>query len=228
MEEIDIMELFGIFWSKKVPIILTILIFVTLGGIYTIEIVKPKYTSSTTLVLVQTENNENSKNTESITTTDLTLNSKLVSTYSELIKSKNVLRQVISNLNIEIEEEILRKNINVNSVSDTELIKISVSDKNPVYAAQMANEIANVFTKKVAEIYNLNNVYVVDQAEISKEPANVNHAKNIIIFTIIGIVFALASAFITSILDTTVKTAEDIEKKIKIPVLASIPKYDFK
>lgn len=228
MEEIDLKELFEIFWSRKAQIILTILIFMTLGAIYTIEIIKPKYTSSTTLVLVQTDNTDNSKNADSITTTDLVINSKLVSTYSELIKSKNVIRQVISNLGINVQEETLRRNINVNSVSDTELIKISVSNKNPLYAAQMANEIATVFTEKVAEIYNLNNVYVVDKAEISTVPSNINHTRDIIIFTAIGIVISLVCTFIASMLDTTIKTAEDVEKKLKVPVLASIPKYDFK
>ncbi len=228
MEEIDLKELFQIFWAKKVQIILTILIFITMGTIYTIEIVKPKYTSSTTLVLVQADSSNTKGNSESLTTSDLALNSKLVSTYSELIKSKNVVRQVISNLEIDVPEETLRRNITVNAVEDTELIKISVSNANPLYAAKMANEIANVFTEKVVEIYNLNNVYIVDKAEISTNPSNINHAKNIIIFAAAGMVLALACTFIASMLDTTIKTADDVEKKIKIPVLASIPKYDFK
>ena len=135
---------------------------------------------------------------------------------------------MISNLNIDISEERIRKNVSVSSVSDTELIKISVSDQNPIYAAQIANEIATVFKEKVGEIYNLNNVYVVDKAEISSTPANVNVTKNIIIFTVIGIVVSFLCAFMANMLDTTIKTAEDVEKKIKVPVLASIQKYDFK
>lgn len=228
MEEIDLKELFEIFWSKKAQIILTVLIFMTIGAIYTIELIKPKYTSSTTLVLVQADSSNNKGNSESLTTSDLALNAKLVSTYSELIKSKNVVRQVISNLDIDVAEENLRKSITVNAVEDTELIKISVSNANPLYAEQMANEIANVFTEKVVEIYNLNNVYVVDKAEISTNPSNINHTKNIMIFSIVGTVIAFACTFISSMLDTTVKTADDVEKKIKVPVLASIPKYDFK
>lgn len=229
MEELDFKELFSIFWNKKVQIILVTLIFATLGAIYTMTLVKPKYTSSTTLVLVQAESSkENSESTESITTTDITLNSKLVSTYSELIKSKNVLRQVISNLNIDLNEEEIRKNIEVKSVSDTELIKISVTDKNAEYAEKLANEIAKVFISKVSEIYNINNVYIVDEAEISIEPSNINHVKDIIIFTFIGMLFAFISVFVANLLDTTVKTTEDIEKKLDIPVLASIPKYDSK
>ena len=229
MEELDFKELFSIFWSKKVQIILIILIFAVLGAIYTMTLVKPKYTSSTTLVLVQAEsNNGNTVTTESITTTDITLNSKLVSTYSELIKSKNVLRQVMSNLNLDLNEEEIKKNIKVKSVSDTALIEISVTDENPEYAEKLTNEIANVFVQKVSEIYNINNVYIVDKAEFPTEPSNINHLKDIIIFAFAGIFFAFVSVFIINLLDTTVKNSEDIEKKLGISVLASIPKYDSK
>ena len=229
MEELDLKELFEIFWHKKVQIILLILIFMMIGVIYTIGFVTPMYTSSTTLVLVGTESTNNTENqvTESITTTDITINSKLVSTYSELVKSKSILGEVISNLGIDIDEEELRKNIEVTSVEDTELIEISVSDENPTYAAKVANEIANVFREKIAgEIYKINNVYIVDQAEVESEPSNVNHVKDVAIFAFIGVVVAVMYVLIANMLDTTVKTQEDIEKMIKIPVLASIPVYD--
>ena len=229
MEELDLKELFEIFWHKKAQIILLILIFMVSGLIYSVGFVTPMYTSSTTLVLVGTEsvNDTETQQTESITTTDITINSKLVSTYRELVKSKSILGQVISNLGIQIDEEELRKHIEVTAVEDTELIEISVSDENPTYAAKIANEIANVFREKIAgEIYKINNVYIVDQAEVASEPSNVNHVKNVVIFAFIGAVVAVMYVLIANMLDTTIKTQEDIEKMIKIPVLASIPMYD--
>lgn len=181
------------------------------------------YTSSTTLVLA-TSGSENTQDaTNSITATDVTLNSKLVSTYSELVKSKKVLRQVIANLNIDVEEEELRKNITVSSVKDTELIEITVSNKNPEYSAQIANEIAKVFSEEVNEIYNINNIHVVDEAEIAENPSNINISKNVIIFAFVGIVISIAYVLVANMLDTTVKSAEEIEKDYGIPVIAAIP-----
>ena len=121
MEELDLKELFNLFWSKKAAIILIILIFMVIGVIYTIGFTIPMYSSSTTLVLATSGNNDTNTNT-TITATEITVNSKLVSTYSELVKSKNILRQVISNLGIKVDEDNLRKNITVSSVKDTELI----------------------------------------------------------------------------------------------------------
>ena len=103
--EIDLKEILLDFWNKKLQIILIISISILIGIMYTIAFVKPVYTSSTTLVLATSGSENKQDTTNSITTTDVTLNSKLVSTYSELVKSKKVLRKVISNLNIDVEEE---------------------------------------------------------------------------------------------------------------------------
>ena len=227
MEELDLKELFEIFWSKKVQIILIILIFAVIGIIYTMGFVTPVYTSSTTLVLATSngENQSTTNTTNSITTTDITLNSKLVSTYSVLVRSKDVLGQVISNLGIDISWESLKNNVTVSSVEDTEVLEIAVTNENPQYAADIANEIAKVFSDKVAEIYNINNVHIVDEAETPTGPSNVNHTKDVIIFAFIGVVVAVIYVLIANMLDTTIKTADDIERLYKLPVLASIPIY---
>lgn len=227
MEELDLKELFEIFWSKKVQILLIVLIFAVIGVIYTMGFVTPVYTSSTTLVLATSngENQSTTNTTNSITTTDITLNSKLVSTYSVLVRSKDVLGQVISNLGIDISWESLKNNVTVSAVEDTEVIEISVTDGNPQYAADIANEIANVFSNKVAEIYNINNVHIVDEAETPTGPSNINHTKDVVIFAFIGVVVAVIYVLIANMLDTTIKTADDIERQFKLPVLASIPIY---
>lgn len=225
MEEIDLKEFVMLFWNRKVSIILITIIFMLIGIIYSVGFVTPKYTSSTTLLLATSES-ANSK-TNTITTSDITLNSKLVSTYSELVKSKNVTRQVISNLGINETEDELRDNITVSSVKDTELIKISVTDKNATNAYNVANEIAKVFTQKVSEIYNINNVQVLDQAEVSTTPSNINHAKDVIMFTFVGLFVAIVFVIIANMLDTTIKTSEEVEKLCNVPVIASIPLYSF-
>lgn len=226
MEELDLKELMTMFWNKKVQTIIIVLIFGMIGGVYSMFMVTPEYRSSTTLVLAKAEDTINPDN--SITQTEITLNQKLVSTYSELIKSKAVLRQVLSNLSItSVSEEDLRRNITVNSVKDTELIEITVSNDNKEYASNMANEIAKVFTAKVTEIYNIKNVYIVDAAEVSNGPYNISHIKDVAIFVAIGIVIAILYVLLSNMLDTTVKTAEEIEKATGILVLATVPKMEF-
>lgn len=220
MEELDLKDLFMMLWNKKLQIVLIIVIFAVIGIIYTMGFVVPEYSSYTTLLLVGSSNNDD-KNT--ITTTDITLNSKLVSTYSVLIKSTDIVSKVISNLGIDMNAETLKKNISVTSEEDTEVLRITVTNPNPSYAAKIANETAKVFSEKVAEIYKINNVYIVDEAKESSTPSNVNHMKDLAIFVVLGIVVSVGYVLIANMLDTTVKSVEDVEKAFKIPVIATIP-----
>ncbi len=223
MEELDLKQLFKIFWNKRLQIIAIVLVFLIIGSIYSFAFVKPKYKSYTTLVLAQSGGVSNTDDAQGITQSDLTLNQKLVSTYSELVKTKNVLREVIKELSLTIEEEELRKNVTVSLVEDTELIKITVTNENALDAKNIANKIAKIFSERVSEIYNISNVYIVDEAEEATGPYNINHIKDIAIFMIIGLVISVIYVLITNLLDTTVKSAEDIEKELGITVLASIP-----
>ncbi len=224
MEELDLKELFNMFWSKKGQIILIILIFMVIGIIYTVGFTTPKYSSYTTLLLVSSSNTGTA--TGSITTTDLTLNSKLVSTYSTLVKSKTTLGQVIDNLGATISENALKNSIAVTNEKDTEIIRITVTNEDAKFAAQVANEIANVFSEKVKEYYKLDNVQIVDKAEVETTPSNINHSRDVIMFMFIGLVVAIAYVLLLNMLDTTVKTSEDVEKLFgTLPVLAIIPVY---
>lgn len=223
MEELDLKELFEMFWNKKIKIILIVAIFAVIGVIYSIGFVVPEYTAFTKLVLAGQSSDATGNTTEAITTTDLTINSKLVGTYSELVTSNDVVRQVITNTGINISEEALKSSIEVSSVEDTDVIKISVTNQNPTYATKLANETAKAFMEKVAEIYNINNVHVVDEAEEPQSPSNVNHLKDVIIFTFIGVVVAVAYVLIANMLDNTIKTREEVERLYKVPVIAEIP-----
>ena len=231
MEELDLKELLQIFWEKKTQIILIIAIFAVIGVIYTLGFVTPKYEASTTLLLATNSSTnkittDSIPSTESITTTDVTLNSKLVSTYSKLIESSKIIRKVISNLSLDIDEDTLKKNISVTAVEDTEMICIAVKNEDPALATEIANETARVFIENVKEYYGIENVHVVDEAEIPQEPSNVKHARDIIIFAFIGIVVSTGYVLIANMLDTTIKSEEDIEKISGLTVLATIPVYD--
>ena len=226
MEELDLKELFFMFWNKKLEIILITLMFVAVGIGYSYFFVKPEYTSTTSLVLAQSSSSGQTGD-GAISATDLTMNSKLVSTYSELIKRKAILGQVCENLNIpdsNIQE--LRGKIKVNSAKNTEIIEISVTNTDPNKAAAIANEIAKVFSEKIVEIYNISNVYLLDRAEANAVPSNINHMKDVVIFAFIGLVIAAVYVLIANMLDNTIKTEQDVEATTELLVLSSIPNYD--
>lgn len=227
MDELDLKDLFNMFWTRKFEIILIVIIAVVIGFIYSYVLVKPEYKSTTSILLAKSNAAQSGDGT--ITSTEITLNQKLVSTYSDLIKTDKVLTQVINNLKIDKTVETLKKNIQVTAKDDTEIIAISVTDADSEMARKIANEAAQVFITQIAQqYYNMDNVYVVDEAKAESKPYNINHTKDLIIFAAAGFVIACIYVLIANMLDTTVKSKEDIEKKLGLTVLTSIPVCDFK
>ena len=224
MEELDLKKLFTMFWTRKIQIIVIVIVFALVGAIYTLGFTMPVYSARTTLLLAtQQVSTENSGTMN----TDVTLNTKLVSTYSELIKSNDVLREVKQNLHSDVSENQMKKNIKVSSVKDTSIIEITVLNESASVAADIANEIANVFSDKVKDYYKIDNVHVVDKAEPSNSPSNINHRRDILIFTLIGIVISVLYVLLSNLFDTTISVQDDFEKEYGVTVLAEIPTCDF-
>ncbi len=223
MEEINLKELFEYFVSK-LPIIVIAALLTTLVGIaYGLWFQKPMYNSYTTIVLTRTDNDSTTTDGTGITQSDILLNQNLVSTYREIIKSKRILNQVINNLDLNISTDELEKNISVTSEKDTEVIKISVNSSNPTDAKDIANEIERVFSNEIISIYNIKNITIIDYAEEDTTPYNINVPKQIILAFLIGFILACAVIFVTFYFDTTIKSSEEIENKLGLPVLGVVP-----
>ncbi|MCH5167225.1 MAG: hypothetical protein J1F35_04955 [Erysipelotrichales bacterium] len=217
MEEIDIGQLLNYFKSKFIFIIFAMSIAFCLASIYVNRFRVPDYTSYTTILLNKTNESE------SINASDLSLGKSLVSTYGEIIKSKKVLRTVINNLSLETDYGTLMSKINVSSVTDTSIIKISVTDHDSTEAANIANEIASVFAKEIVEIYNIENISIIDVAEVSEVASSASTIKIIGIATIAGAFIAVVLIFVAFYFDTTIKNEEDIERITGLPVIGIVP-----
>ncbi len=229
MEELDIVELLYAIKDKIVYIVATVVIFALVGLIYSKFFITPMYKSSTTFVLSKSTTdksnlNENNTNSEAITSTDIALNSKLVSTYSEIIKSKTVSKEVIDSLGLDMSTSKFKSRVDVSSKADTELIEITVSNEDPKLAADIANSLAEVFRDKVNDVYNIDNLSIIDIAEPEVTPYNISTVKNIAIFAVIGLILSCGVVFLIVYFDDTIKDEKDIEGLLGIPVIASIPR----
>lgn len=220
MEEFNIFEFLKYYWSKILFVIIFVIIGLVGSYIYTFNTQVPIYESKTSLLLTKS-----SDSTTTITQNDVSLNKNLVSTYRQIIKSRRILDEVIKNMYLELSYEELSKQVEVSSVNDTELIVISVYNEDNNLAKYIADEIANVFKKEIVEIYNIENVSIIDSAIISDIPYNVHILKQFLIGGALGFVLSSAIILFFFYLDDTIKTEEDIERKIGLAVLGSVPKY---
>lgn len=220
METIDLKDMFSYFKSKISIIILFIVVVGIMGCLYGLFIQKPVYKSSTSIVLIS-----ESQTGATLTYNDVSLNQNLVSTYSEIIKSRRVLNQVIDNLSLDYSYSNLSNNVEVSSVTGTQIIKISVSDRNNKTAMKIADEIAKVFSKEIPELYNISNVNILDYAEAASNAYNVNFIKQSIIYLLVGLILGLGITFVMYYFDRSVKNISQVEEKIKLPVLATVREY---
>ena len=216
MEEINLKELLNYFKSKIGLIILILFCVITIGNSFTILTRVPMYQSTTKIVLVS----------ENVNQSDQALNRNLVGTYSEIIKSRTVLSNVINNLGIDESVAELSRNITVTAVTNTEVIIITVANDNSEDAKLIADETAEVFIKEIQKIYKLNNVSVIDKAQESNEPFNVNYVKDNLIYIAIGLILGFGIAFVMYYFDTTIKTSSEIEDKLGENVLGAVPKEE--
>lgn len=218
MEEINLKDLLN-FFIRKIPVIILITILVMALGIsYTVFLKTPLYHGKTTLILL---NNEGDQTT--VTQSDIVLNQKLVAAYSEIIKSRRVLNQVIEELGLELAVEDLSEKVSVSSVSNTEIIKISVSDEDAKLAVRIADTIAAVFKTEVMELYNLENVSLIDRAEEEIEPYNIRPLRDFVLYFAVGVVVSCGMLMMVYYFDTSIKSSEMIEERLGVPVIGNIP-----
>lgn len=218
MEEINIKDLFNFFISKIKIIGIIVGVFVILGVLYVKFLQVPMYHSATTLILVSDNNNNNSAAMQS----DINLNKNLVSTYSEIVKSRTVLKKVKKELKLDMSIKELSKQIEVTSVENTEIIRIEVSDEDNKLAQKIAKEVAKTFMNEVKDIYNLTNITIIDKASLEKKPYNVSMIKQVGIFGISGLVIGSVVVFLIFYFDTSIKSSKDIEEKLGLPVIGNV------
>lgn len=217
MEEINLKEVYSYFKSRLLWMILAIVVIVIIGNVYTILTRVPMYQSNTTIVLVGESKKEYSQ-------TDSQLNQNLIGTYSEIITSRKVLQQVIDNLKLKMTVDELSKNITTSSVEDTEIIRITVNNEKKKMAVKIADEVASVFSEEIQDIYNLENVAIIDKAEEADAPYNINYVKDNVIYLMIGVVLSFGVVFVMYYFDTTIKSSETVEEKLGLTVIGIVPK----
>ena len=218
-ETIDLREYFAIIKKRFWIIAIITVVAMVVSGVISFFMLSPVYESKSTLI-VNTEKNEE---TQMITGDQFSVSQKLAVTYGEIIKSRAVLESVISNLKLDSEYEDLVEKITVSPVKDTQIISISVQDTNPKKARDIANEIPKVFEKEVKRITKANDIQVIDKAILPENPIKPNKMMNVAIAAVLGMMIGLFIVFLLEYLDNKIKTPQDVEKHLDLPILGVIP-----
>lgn len=217
--EIDVLSLVKTLWRRKFLIVVTAFVMAIVALGYSTFIIKPNYTSTTRIYVVNRQANENS----TLTNQDLQAGTYLVKDYKEIILSQDVLAKVIDDLKLNIQPSALAKKINVTVPTDTRIVSIAVSDGDAKEAARIANSLRQVAAEKIIAVTKVSDVTTLEEAEVPNSPSSPNIRRNTLIGFLAGGVLISVVILVVEVLDDRVKKPEDVEEALGITLLGVAP-----
>ena len=217
--EIDVLSLVKTLWRRKFLIVVTAFAMAIVALGYSAFIIKPNYTSTTRIYVVNRQANENS----TLTNQDLQAGTYLVKDYKEIILSQDVLAKVIDDLKLNVQPSALAKKINVTVPTDTRIVSIAVSDGDAKEAARIANSLRQIAAEKIIAVTKVSDVTTLEEAEVPNSPSSPNIRRNTLIGFLAGGVLISVVILVVEVLDDRVKKPEDVEEALGITLLGVVP-----
>lgn len=223
MEEqvISISEIIDAVKKRWKIIALTTVLATVVSGIFSFFVISPTYEASTKIFI-----GKEGAESEGYNSSDVSMYQNLIKTYSELIKTKDLVNKAIDNSEYDLSVNNVLNGITVNTLTGTQILQISYQSKSPSIAKNMLESITNEFITKAEELVPNGNVKILESVEIPKNPVAPNKTMNIAIAFILGMMVGFGIVFLLEYLDNTYKNKEQLEKDLDIPVLGVIPMSD--
>lgn len=220
MEEqvISIEEIFEALKKRWKMIALITIVATVISGVFSFFIIDPVYEASTKLFVGKEENSEEVYNSN-----DIAMYQKLLKTYSETIKTRDLLTSAIKDSKYDLEVEDVSSALTVVPVADTQILQIKYQSKDPKEAEIVLKSISNNFIKTAKELVPNGNVRTIEAVEMPEKPVSPNKKMNIAIAFLLGLMVSVGLVFLLEYLDNTYKTKEQLEKELELPVLGVIP-----
>ena len=216
-ETIDLNELFRTIF-KHIKLIVFLFLLFTCGGFFgTKLLIAPTYTASTSIYLTPQISDSGSLDYNS-----QMANSKLVTNAVNLLTQNNIMSEVAKDVGLESAEKV-KDVVSVTNESNTEIITISATTTDPKLSKDIANDTVSTFVRTMQKNLNVSNIEVVDKAKLSYAPSGPNVKKNTMIAGVIGLVIGVSYASLKFLLDNRLRTKEEAEKYLGIPVFCEIP-----
>ena len=215
-EVIDLVEILYAIRQHLLEVILATVVAAIIGFAASKFLMTPQYSSSAMMIV-----NTRQDVTSNVTSDQINSATKLVATYSIIIKSDTVLQQVIENLGLGITYSELNSR-----VDDTQVMKITVNSTSPEWAQTVCDEILAVSPDIIKEAVEAGSVKVISKASLNLNPISPNIKKNTALGAMVGLALALGIIVLQVLLDNKINTEEDVTKYLDMTVLGVIPQYD--
>ncbi len=214
--EIDLVEVFFELAANWFKIIISIVLLAAIAFVYSKFLVTPQYTSTSVLYVL-------TKSTSITSLADIQTGTNLTSDYMEVVGGRPVLDQVIENLDLDMTYEELSGQLSFSNPDNSRMLKITATNPDPQTAKVIADEVADVAADYIAEKMDQDPPNIIQNGYISESPVSPNVMKNTAMGAVGGAVLAIIVIVAGYLLNDTIMTPEDMEKKTGIRVLGSLP-----
>lgn len=216
--EIDLLEIFYLLRSKWKEIFLAILVGALIFGAYHTFLIKPSYQADASIYITN--------NDSMITFSDLQLSAALTDDYANIIKSRTVLNRVIDELDLNLDYEELGELVDVENPDSTHIVDIKVTCDDPEMSRNITNALLNISVSQIYQIIGSSEPTVIDYS-VAEAVQDVTPGllKYLAIGGLLGAFIMCAIYVLRMLMDSTMKSEEDVEKYLHLPVLAAVPYY---
>lgn len=224
MEElIDLKRIFGAISRGKWYILGAIGLCVCVMSIYLWFIATPVYQSKTQVLVNQVDSSESN-----IQAQDVQANLQLVDTYSAIVTSPRILKEVEKELDNKYTQSELANAIQVSNNSNSQIIEIAAEYPSAKGATEIVNKTAQVFERQIPNIMKVDNVTILSQAQYAKGQAPVKPHKSLMLALsfVVGTLIGAMIIFVQTIFDRTIKSVEDLQETLGLTVLGTVNAFE--
>lgn len=214
--EIDLVEVFQLMLKRWWLIIGCAVVFAAAAFGYTKLFVTPQYEASSMIYIL-------SKTTSISSALDLQLGKQLTVDFETLATSRPVVEKVIDELGLNTEYETLVDSITVSNPTDTQILKISARNPDPVLARDISNAMSDATAEQIAAVMVTDKPSTVEEAVVPRYPISPSVKKNTLIAGLAGALLVMVVIVLNYLFDDRIKSEEDIVKYLELNALASIP-----
>lgn len=219
--EIDLLQLFKVLKKSWKLIVISTLSVAILASVYTFFFIPKKYASESTVFLTPKVNESGYVEQSSISS-----NSSLINTYISIIKGDSILSEVVEAIGNDLTVNYVKSTLSVTNDSNTQIIRIKSTTTDPQLSKDIVETIVNQFSSEMLQKLNVQNISVIDFAQVNETPVSPSKVKNAVLGAAVGFVLSCGYIFLTFIFDKRLRNKSEAENYLGIPVLAEIPWYE--
>lgn len=215
---IDLKEIFFVLLDQWKMILLAMLAGAVLLGAYCTFLLKPSYKANSSIYITNTDS--------VITFSDLQLSAALTEDYAKIIKSRTVLNKVIDELGLELSYKQLSELVSVTNPESTHIVDITVTCGDPELSRDITNALTNISVNQIYQIVGSSMPSVIDfSVAEAVEEIQPGLKKYLMMGAVLGAALVCGILILRMMMDTTLKTEEEVEKYLNLPVLSSVPYF---